>query len=198
LFIPLAAQGAEYNLRVGAKPHWFGAGILAASIVTVGMVGLYFVQSAFFPMDTARYLAGRVSQCERDGLYCQAMESVNEEAEPGARVFLAAYHRYWLRPDLLQCLYRQADAQVIETESSEAAWLGIYRRGFRYLLIDRSTHASVIANFDTSHTPPWLQIVPIFEKAHLSAYGLDFSDPPGEPLVECRQLSPPAWDVVAR
>jgi hypothetical protein len=170
LFIPLAARAAEHISRSNPKQHWFGAGILAAIIVTVGMVNLYFVQITFFPKNTARYLVGRMSECERDGVYCLAMEALNKQAEPG----------------------------MVFGKTSEERWLGIYKRGFRYLLADRIAHSKMIEDLNIDQPPPWLQIVPIFEVAHLSVYQLDFDDPPGEPLVECLQVSPPAWDVVAR
>jgi len=197
LFIPLAARAAEHISRSNPKQHWFGAGILAAIIVTVCMVGLYCVQIAFFPKNTARYLVGRMSECERDGVYCLAMEALNKQAEPGTRVFLAAWNRYWLRPDLLQCLFGEKDYPMVFGKTSEEKWLGIYKRGFRYLLADRIAHSKMIESLDMAQPPPWLQIVPIFEVAHLSVYQLDFDNPPGEPLVECLQVSPPAWDVVA-
>lgn len=198
LFIPLAARAAEHISWSNPKQQWLSGSIMVGIIVTLVTVGLYFKNITFFPSKTVRYLAGGMSQCERDGVYCRAMEALNEQAEPGARVFLAAYYRYWLRPDLLQCLSGQDEQHIMAQEkTSEAKWLRIHKRGFRYLLADKTTHSKLIESLDTAQPPPWLKIIPIFEVAYLSVYRLDFLDPPSEPQVECRQVSPPAWDLVA-
>jgi hypothetical protein len=198
LFIPVAARAAEHISLSNPKQQWLRGSIMVGIIVTMVAVGTYFNRITFFPSRTVRYLAGGMSQCERDGVYCRAMEALNEQAEPGARIFLAAYYRYWLRPDLLQCVSGEDDSYILRERTSEERWLNIYKRGFQYLLADKITQSKMIESLDTAQPPQWLRIIPIFELAHLSVYRLDFIDPPSEPQVECSQISPPAWDLVAR
>jgi hypothetical protein len=204
MFIPLAARSAEYVSRTDSERRFLHASVMACIFVTLVTVGLYFLNVVFFPLNTKHYLTGSMSQCERDGAYCRAMTALNNEAEPGTRVFLASWYRYWLRPDLLQCLsgatdYSSVKGQTSEdTMSSEAHWLAIYERGFRYLLADKSSFSVLIDNLDIAHPPPWLEIVPLFEEGHLAVYRLEFNDPPVGPLVECRQINAPAWDLIAR
>lgn len=198
VFIPLAARGAEYVSVLDTGPRWLGGSVLGCIFVTQVVVGTYFSGQVFFLSGTKRYLTGRMSQCDRDGEYCRSLTALNEQAEPGDRVLLAAYYRYWLRPDLLQCVSTEDELKDLRERSPEAFWLGAREGGFRYLAVDRTTHGSLMENLKIENLPIWVSVALTYEKGNLLIYLLAFNDPPVRPVAECRQARPPAWDLVAR
>jgi hypothetical protein len=162
-------------------------------------VGLYSLNVVFFPKNTFAYLTGEMNECERDGEYCQAMSVINHQAKPGDRVYLATYYRYWLRPDLLQCVNGTRNyIEGISSFSHEKRWLSLYQQGFLYLMADRSTHGAVLDDLKLESPPAWLKLNLLYEGGQLTVYRLDFDNPPTSQLRTCRQIHPPAWDVVEK
>jgi len=51
-------------------------------------------------------------------------------------LFTNSYQRYWLRPDLIQCLLTYDEIQYYLTlQSDKDQWNFIYAHGFRYLIV---------------------------------------------------------------
>ena len=155
-------------------------------------------QKRAYPIYALRYVAGPVSECDLAGPICRASEIVNRQAALGDRVYLGGYYRYWLRPDLLQCVNGTGDGGISSLQTPEARWTYLYERGFRYLIIDETTHASTAAALDEAKTPAWLEVIPLFHEDKYTVFRLESSDPSRQPLMTCRQVNPPAWDVVVR
>jgi hypothetical protein len=199
LLVPLAARAAEYVSTADRRPRWLAGCVLACLYLSLGSTALGSLGIRSLPTVVARHLTGEWPECEGDGIPCRAMAALNRKAAPGDRVLLLSYPRYWLRPDLLQCVNAGDEVDFSGQPGAEALWLKIRERGFRYLIIDRNTHAAEAAALDLKHAPPWLWLIPMFRagmRAGMEVYRLHWLSPPRVPTVTCRRVDPPAWDVV--
>lgn len=122
-------------------------------------------------------------------------EAINKTAEPGARVFLISYFRFWLRPDLIQTSSGAHDANVVWNDKYPAKfWQQLYENGFTFLYVEDSASPAIKA-LDT--IPDWVTIQPIYPKSHYgAAYLLIFRNPPGNVRLTTQEVSPGAWNVV--
>jgi hypothetical protein len=115
------------------------------------------------------------------------MYKINEQAEPGDRVFIDAYPRYWFRVDLIQCLENTKDTGAIFNAPLEDRMQVLYQRGFRYLLADRTMGTDMLSSMNVDNPPNWLHLRLIFEESNVSVYRLDAVNPPVRPQIVCRQ-----------
>ncbi len=198
VFILPAARAAEYVSRPETGMRWLSRSVLGSILVTQVFVAFYFSDQIFFPKQTKRYLMGRLSECERDGNFCRGSNELGDRAEPGARVLLAAYYRYWMRPDLLQCTSTEEELKQLREKKAELFWLSLCQRGFEYVVIDKTTHGSLMKNLEKENIPFWVKISPQWAEGNLLIFHLEFENPPWAPVIECRQESPPAWKLVDR
>jgi hypothetical protein len=198
LLFLLPARAAEYVSKNDTPPRWLTIGIMISLTATLLGVGLYSLNLIFFPKNTFQYLVGTMNECDRDGEYCRAMTVVNQDANPGDRVYLAAYYRYWLRPDLLQCVNGKSDYAKAVGTSQEKRWLSLYQEGFRYLVADRSTFGGLLDDLTLENPPVWLKLDVLYKEWPLTVYRLAFHNPPVSQITACRQVDPPAWDVFYR
>lgn len=190
LFILMPSKGVDTICQNKRKP-WFLYSIVVFSIFgTIISTALYFNNLVFFPTSVGKFFLGEITECDRTGEYCHAMETINKDAALGDRLFLASYHRYWLRPDLLQCVDNPSD--TFSDTSAENYWSSIYQNGFRYLLIDHSTHTIPFI----TEVPIWLKLTNLYEGSTLSVYRLDYETRAEKPLLKCIQQKSGAWDVV--
>jgi hypothetical protein len=137
---------------------------------------------------------GKIDECDRDGIYCSAIGKINKTAQPGERVFLASYQRYWLRGDLLQCL-GGIPAGVI----GDQFWLELYKEGLSFVFIDKTTHAASLEILDIEHHPDWVVLTQLFDKSELLIYHMDYINPPTA-VVPMRCENRPSstiWEVVS-
>jgi len=197
----LPARAAEYVCLKDQRPRLLNVGVMTATIVTLLAAQLYFLDLVFFPNDTVQYLMGKLSECDRDApysAYCQPMEVINRKAIPGERAYFATYQHYWLRGDLLQCLSNGKDYFPADASSDEF-WLELYKKGFTFLLIDRSTHGSALEQLDIANAPNWVKLKPIYDMRALLAYHMEFINPPTNvvPMICQRQPSSTIWEVVS-
>jgi hypothetical protein len=198
LFALLPARAAEEVSQREARPRWLTTSVMGATSVTLVATGLFFANVVFFPRLTLDYLNDRVPECGRDGQHCRSMVLINEDSQPGDRVFLASWHRYWLRGDLLQCLSADEFNGGISGDTPEARWQVLYQQGFRYLLADYSTHAGILESLNLAALPAWVKAELIFEEEPIAVYRLSYTNPPVMQTAICRRTSPgPVWEVVA-
>ncbi len=201
LFILLPARAAEFVSQNDSRPRWLTAGVMGVTDITLIVTGLYFLGNVFYPFNTYQYLTGNLSECERgQTLSCKAMTAINRAAKPGDRVYLASWQRYWLRPDLIQCLSNTEESNLGAVPTPEEGWAYLYQHGFRFLLVDRTTHSTVINALALPNPPPWLKLKLLYsdKNAIVQAYQIEWINPPGQRLDVCRQISLPAWDVVEK
>jgi hypothetical protein len=122
--------------------------------------------------------------------------SLNQQAEPGARVFFAGYYSYWMRPDLLQCRDDRSDAGAFAKEpDASSRWATLYTRGFHYVVIDKTSHQAMVSLLDQSMAPPWLDVTEILKTDELSVLKLSSQTHDRTVELGCIQRLHPAWDV---
>ena len=190
----LPARAAEYISLADSRPRLLAFGVNIFTSITLIAFGLYFLNIVFFPNSIIPSLMGKIDECDRDGIYCSAIGKINKTAQPGERVFLASYQRYWLRGDLLQCL-GGIPAGVI----GDQFWLELYKEGLSFVFIDKTTHAASLEILDIEHHPDWVVLTQLFDKSELLIYHLDFINPPTA-VVPMRCENRPSstiWEVVS-
>jgi hypothetical protein len=196
LFILLAARAAEHACQADTKPRWLTIAVMGSALITLWAVWSYFQGIVFLPVASYKYLAGQLPGCSRDGIFCRAMYEIDGQAEPGDRVFTAAYPRYWFRGDLIQCLEKEKDTGAIFSAPLEERMQALYQRGFRYLLADRTMYADMLTSMNVDNPPAWLHLTLIFEESNVSVYRLDAVNPPVQPQVSCRQkVGTQIWEL---
>jgi hypothetical protein len=197
LFIIPASRAAEYVSQNDSKPRLLTVSIMGAAYATLVAVGLYFLSTVFFPGNAYHHLTGKLSECDRDGTYCAASAVINNDALPGERVFLATYLRYWLRPDLIQCVENQREEENFSRLATvDERWTYLYQHGFHYLLTETATHGAQIDGLNLANPPSWIKLHLLFgADGTLKVYRVETANPPVRQLEACRQVSPPAWDV---
>ena len=200
-FIPLAACGAGYVVEMESTPRWLSIGILICLFATIGTVALPRISAVAKPLRA--FAAGQAVTCNPMDARCRAINLVNQRAMPGDRVYLGTWYRYWLRPDLLQCISNRDDMTTPGLGNAEAQWTHLYERGFRYLIYERrypygTSNSSMADVLDASQAPAWLAITPLLIQDDYVALHLESRDPSRLPLMTCRQVQGPAWDVVKR
>lgn len=199
LFILLPARAAEHVSYTDQRPRWLAFLVLCATYTTFFTTSLYFLTETFFPGRTYRYLSGEMSECARDSsFYCKGMFVLNKAARNGERVFLASYHRYWLRPDLLQCLSSNAEYAEFLGTSPDQKWVFMYERGFHYLFLDKTTFGTMMESLDIENPPNWVRPKLLYSSGDnsIAVYHLRYVAPPANRVFECSQIVPPAWNVI--
>jgi hypothetical protein len=199
LLILLPARAAEYVSLTDSRPRLLAAGVLGLTVISLVAFMLFCLNLIFFPNATIQYLTGTLDQCDRDGVYCTAMELLNQDAKPGSRIYLATYLHYWLRGDLLQCVSNANDQDLPARASGQKAWLKMYKDGFNYLLIDKSSHTFVLDRLNIAQPPEWVDLIPLYSSEALDVYKLRFKNPPStsKPAVCQRLPSSRIWEVVS-
>ncbi len=195
----LPARAAEYISLTDFRPRILSFGISIFTSITLIAFGSYFSGTIFFPSSILPSLVGIIKECDRDGLYCSAIDRVNDTAQPGERVFLASYQHYWFRGDLLQCMSNTSDRISLSNESGDTLWLELYKKGFSYLFIDKTTHAAFLEKLNVDNHPDWVEPTPVINQSIFLIYHLKFTNPPADitPLICKQQPSSTIWEVTA-
>ena len=200
----LPARAAEHISLTDFRPRLLAFGVSLFTSITLIAFGLDFLSLVFFPASIIPSLMGKIDECERDGIYCSAMDQINKVAQPGERVFLASFHRYWFRGDLLQCLPSATEtgdfAYFASTSTKDDyLWLQFYQKGFSYLFIDKVTHTSFFERLDVEYPPEWVVLTPIYDQSSVLIYRMDFADPPTKVIpMRCENRpSSTIWEVVS-
>jgi len=195
MFVPLAAGAAEHVYQIEDKRRWLGVAVVSLLIVALTIAIQGPVKK--WPLSLMRYAGGKLSECELAKKYCPSLTRLNERASPGARVYFAGYYGFWLRPDLLQCRQTPTDERLLaSSETTRKRWTTLFERGFRYVVIDKSTHQSALVAFDPSQVPDWMNNENIWDDSRMAIYEVKARKKQYAANVACRQISNPAWDVV--
>lgn len=196
LLILFPARAAEFVSQNDSRPRWLAAGVMGVTDITLIVTGLYFLGNVFYPFNMYQYLTGNLSECARgQTIYCDAMTAINGAAKPGDRVYLMSFYRYWLRPDLIQCVLTSSGVPL----GADERWAYLYAQNVSFLLADKATHSAEIDALDLSNPPGWLELKLLYSNGDgtLMAYQIKWVDPPTQISETCQQLNPPAWDIVS-
>jgi hypothetical protein len=193
LLIPSVALAAEGVFTTEARPRILSTGIVLVSLLALG---IFTFPHAKLPLHLIHFLRGTFPVCGLASPYCEPLVALNQQAEPGARVFFAGYYSYWMRPDLLQCRDDRSDAGAFAKESDASSrWATLYTRGFHYVVIDKTSHRTMISLLDQSMAPPWLDVEEILKTDELSVLKLSSRTHDRTVELDCTQRLHPAWDV---
>lgn len=195
LFIIPVAFSME---RVSSVDRWLNYCVTLAAFATILIFCRSWNHEIFRVSAAYEYLMGEQSEKNLhidEVLSRNVYEAINQRAEPGARVYLASYFRFWLRPDLIQCTNGINDNQIsLDPANPEKFWLQVYEHGFTYIFMD-STHPAFAA---LKTVPDWVRVENIYpQSGYGGAYRLKFISPPGRVKLTTREISPGAWDVVS-
>lgn len=120
-------------------------------------------------------------------------DAINKVAPPGARVFLFSYFRFWLRPDLIQCVDNDNGQLLGEKNiSSNAFWEKFYQQDFTYIYVDNIAKTEEIEK----STPSWVTLERISASGTSgSAFHVVFKDPPVQVQITTVEVAPGHWKI---
>lgn len=197
LFIPLAARGVERLFSEHADHFKLlrRAAYLSVVIVVCAMIAYHGTSFRTF----SRHLVSEAADYSASNPVGVAFELINRMALPGERVFFAGYYGYFLSPVVLQCMNRSdehTDLILKRTPKAPLDWAYLYDCGFKYLFLDKSTHAHMESSMQTDAVPTWLSVTKVFDDMSATIYTINSINSEHIPSHVCRQIKPPAWDVV--
>jgi hypothetical protein len=202
IFFPIALRGGEYISSKEVKPRILTFFVTFCTIVILIAVGHNSISTYYRPKIILKFFKGLTDPCDWDwngpgAGFCVVQSKINRFAKPGDRVYLASWYRYWLRPDLLQCTNGAADGGIIDFSDPTKMWLGIYERGFQYLMVD-GTRPKIDPQKNT--LPDWVKATRLADnKGTIVAYRLEFTQPPSNAkvAVTCQQQNGSGvWELV--
>jgi hypothetical protein len=124
----------------------------------------------FEPGQTLHYPIGKNEDCLISSPYndyCAAHTAINAAASAGDRMFLFAYNRFWLRPDLLQTASTQNEYKLLKL-STEDFWAQFQARNFRFVLFDAILFNAATNIFESA--PEGIILRELHRAKHLVAY----------------------------
>lgn len=183
--------------RVSYVDRWLNYGVVLAAFACILIFARSWNQEIFRVAAAYEYLLGEQSEKNLhidEVLSRNVYEAINQSAEPGARVFLGSYYRFWLRPDLIQCTNGKIESEIsFDTANPEKFWLQVYEHGFTYMFMDNG-HPAFAA---LKAVPDWMRIEMIYpQSGYGGAYRLTYKNPAGSVKFATIEVSPGAWNVV--
>lgn len=148
--------------------------------------------------------SNNISQADcYDTKLCIFMETVNQRAALGDRLFVLHAYRYYLRPDLFACsstVDEYAALEPLARQGSSKFWVELYRRGYSFILFEqhlseRRYNFGDLPNLDTA--PDWINIKVLYSSptASQKIYQLEVVNPPISPEISCKQDSFGLWQL---
>ena len=147
--IPVAAGADMMSRRRGVLCWIIPVAVLVTLLSTPRYTNHRF--RVFDTRQTFQYPIGMDEDCLISSPYnddCEVHTAINAAASSGDRVFLFAYNRFWLRPDLLEAANTQNEYKLL-TLSTEDFWAQFQARNFRFILFDTilfNTAAGILAS----------------------------------------------------
>jgi len=203
LLIPIVAYSAENISFISNSYRWLNLTIKLALLSIIVWAGLWFSSQnvpVFEFKQTIHYLNGELSECQKSGDYgvlqprCSAMVWLNKNTKPGTRILTNAFHTYWLRADLLQCV--NSEFYPDEPDNISVLWEKIYKQGYHYLLYDKD-YAIYLQGLNIENPPQWVNLLRVFEHGPMSIYEIEYLPRESAPeQVFCNKASREMWSLV--
>jgi len=192
LFIPVVAYAAETYMQSEAKPRWLS--LIAIFCVVTTLSANFLERMDYVAAEKTAFAVKDEISCIYLG--CGVWKKANKLAEPGDRIYMANYYRFWLRPDLLQCVSSTDDTSDFSLLTSpEDRWYFLFEHGFRFVVFDEETHSQTIEALDLARAPDWLNVTIVVQEGNLTLLSLDASDTTKQSTYSCQQKDYPAWEV---
>jgi len=197
LFTLPASRAAEYVYETDSGSRWLAGGVLICLLAGALLGFESYLTTSVSPKLAIPYMTGTKTLCDRDGTSCLAEEAINNKANLGERVYTYYTPIYWFRPDLLQCL---SPAWVTPTASEELPrdktenklWPYLYEHDFHFILYANNN----ILDQAVFSPPAWVELDLLYDDGNLKAYHLNYNNSPFQKKFTCRQITPPAWNVI--
>jgi hypothetical protein len=172
LLIPLAAGCAEFVSKNKGEPRWMIELIVGACVVSL-CINIHYFRS--YDHGLVDYITGRTDNATVIGPAYKAAEKLNSTAEIGNEIASLTYCSFWYRSDLLATLSngRQLVRKFFTARnniSSEEAWTFFYKEGFKYILINQTTHGYIHRFLNLNKLPEWMEVDVIFHEADHKIY----------------------------
>lgn len=192
LVLPVS-KAAEAFSSVKKNTPWIQVSVILLVLYT----SISYISYPFGNGGNLRQILSGEANCEIETMRCLIETNVNATLEPGTRIFTNTRHRYWLRPDLIQC---EATTEEMETylalETPELRWGYLVGRGFENIMIEnRNTALPNMLRNDLNEIPDWLSVTYAGDNKQLFYLHLNPKNDARPILYDCSQLSPPAWSI---
>ena len=156
---------------------------------------LMIALSTYFPLDDTK-------RCLDNNL-CVFLETLNQPAQPGDRVFVLHGYRYYLRSDLFACSSRVDEYPALDAlarQNSPDFWAEVYRQGFRFIIFEQ--HLSEVRyGFgklpSPDIAPDWMKVKVLYSSTNATQriYQLEAINPPIQPEILCKQNAKGMWEL---
>jgi len=129
--------------------------------------------------------------------YYNALEFINHKADKSERIYFAGSYRYYLRPDLFQCLNDPGDnAQIINNADNPNIWENSYQRGFNYILVQKGIYGFVLKSLEGNQKPDWLTVQKIYDDQNTTIFSLVSNDSNHHSQCSCQTKNQKLWESV--
>lgn len=154
-FIPIAAIGIDKLwdvVRTNRRAHkvFLGVIFLASFVVVINDLAI------------GKHVAKNILQGPQETQLRHvfaAAEAVKHDMPPDGRLFLAAWERALLMPQIMNCMLSFKEQQSLESiKNSLEYWKELYNIGTRIVLINVSARKDILAVLDPQKKPAWLKI----------------------------------------
>ena len=187
LFIVPAAVATE---QVLLKENWKPLKIMI-------FLSIFFVLSIFIYNNLLSYKFSLKNE-ERIQFYSPYYDSLkflSQKAGKGERIYLAGYYSYYLRPDLIQCLNEPKDEAAI---NSLNIWENLFQRGFKYIIVQKESHKSILKSLTDTNKPDWLNVQEIYDDPSTKIFSLESTDSNYRLQCDCQSKNQKFWQVICQ
>ncbi len=187
LLVPIIAIAAE--TAWGATSSQFLRFGIASTIALAFAFPIYQLRGTLSAIPNL--LTGQTNTCVQASEYCSPLLEINSLADKGDRLYFAGYYSFWLRPDLLQCINEAHE--MIDLEKSSDLLGALRVQGFRYIVIDHSSHMGIYRKFlDTAAARP--DVKRLAATSNMAIYALPA---PPETARRCLEVRPGEWKLTS-
>ncbi|MBK7422042.1 MAG: hypothetical protein IPJ48_02495 [Propionivibrio sp.] len=195
LFVPAAWSAEKFSLWGRMSAHVIWAGTLLMLVVFYRMWwGEVFPLRDAYRNVISEQKEGVPREGEVDSYAVH--QTLNQIAEPGARVYTLTYFKFFLRPDLIQSATQSSEVtSAFDTRYPENFWRLIHTHGFTYILAEDDYNV-VAVDLIMKTKPEWVTVEQVARQGAWGAYRISFENPSEKVLFTTREIAPGAWDVI--
>lgn len=184
--VPVAMATEQFMLRENFK-------ILKIVI----FLSIFFILSLtlFNNLIPFKYSLKKEEKAQFYSPYYNSLKFINQKAGIGERIYLAGYYSYYLRPDILQC-FNGPDGK--ERISDPEIWENLFQRGFKYVIVQKESHKSVLKSLTDTNKPDWLNVQEIYDDPSTKIFSLESTDSNYRLQCDCQSKNQKFWQVICQ
>ena len=195
LFVPAAWSAEKFSLwgRMSAYVIWAGTLLMLVVCYRMWWGEVFPIRDAY-----RNFISEQKEGVPREGEVDSyaVHQTLNQIAEPGARVYTLTYFKFFLRPDLIQCATQSREvASSIDSSDPDKLWRLIHTHGFTYILAEDDYNVVAVDSIMKTK-PEWVTVEQVARQGAWGAYRISFENPSEKVLFTTREVAPGAWDVV--